>query len=102
MRGPDAGFTELRTARLVIRRFALADAEAFAAYRSDPEVARYQGWDTPYAVDEAVAFISGLADPGTPGEWCQLAVTADGRLVGDVALYTDTDPRLGRDRKSVV
>lgn len=94
--GPDTGFTELRTPRLVIRRFTVADAEAFAAYRSDPEVARYQGWDAPYRLDQAIAFISGLPDPYTPGEWCQLAVTVDGRLVGDVALYTDTDPRLGR------
>ena len=94
--GPDASFTELRTPRLVIRRFTLADAEAFSAYRSDPEVARYQGWDAPYDVGQAIAFISGLADPCTPGEWYQLAVTADGRLVGDVALYTDADPRLGR------
>ena len=94
--GPDSGFTGLHTARLVIRRLGLADAETFAAYRSDPEVARYQGWDAPYPVEQAIAFISGLADPGTPGEWSQLAVTAAGRLVGDVALYTDTDPRLGK------
>ena len=94
--GPDPGFTELRTPRLVIRRFTIADAEAFASYRSDPEVARYQGWDAPYGLDQAVAFISGLPDPFSPGAWCQLAVTTDGDLIGDVALYTDTDPRLGR------
>jgi aminoglycoside 6'-N-acetyltransferase len=94
--GPDASFTELRTPRLVIRRFTLADAGAFSAYRSDPEVARYQSWDAPYDVEQAIAFISSLADPFTPGEWCQLAVTAGGVLIGDVALYIDTDPRLGR------
>src|SRR5215217_805361 len=35
----------VRTERLVLRRFSSADAEAFAAYRSDPEVARFQSWE---------------------------------------------------------
>lgn len=89
-------FTEIRTPRLVIRRFTLADAETFAAYRSDRTVARYQGWDAPYGVDQAIAFIGTLPEPFTPGQWCQLAVTAEGEHIGDVALYIDTDPRLGR------
>jgi RimJ/RimL family protein N-acetyltransferase len=32
----------LATARLVVRRFTDADAEALAAYRSHPDVARFQ------------------------------------------------------------
>lgn len=95
-RGSDVAFTELRTPRLVIRPLTLADAETFAAYRSDRAVARYQAWDAPYGVDQAIAFIVGLADPFAPGEWSQLAVTADGVHIGDVALFIDTDPRLGR------
>jgi aminoglycoside 6'-N-acetyltransferase len=92
----DPQFREIRTTRLVIRRFTAADAPALAAYRSDPQVARFQSWETPYGVDEAAAFIAGMAEhPGTPGEWFQLAVTA-GTLIGDVALFTDHDPRLGR------
>jgi aminoglycoside 6'-N-acetyltransferase len=92
----DPQFGELRTPRLVIRRFRAADAQALAAYRSDPQVARFQGWTAPYGVDEAAAFIAGMAEhPGTPGQWFQFAVTA-GPLIGDVALLTDADPRLGR------
>ena len=41
----DPGFADLRTDRLVIRRFRVGDAAAFAGYRADPDVARYQSWD---------------------------------------------------------
>jgi RimJ/RimL family protein N-acetyltransferase len=93
----DPGFTALRSERLVIRRFATADAEAFNAYRSDPEVARYQGWDS-CSLDEAQQFIrslEGLA-PGSAGRWFQFAVALieSQQLVGDCALRcTHADPR---------
>jgi RimJ/RimL family protein N-acetyltransferase len=94
----DAAFDRIATARLVVRRFAAADAATFAAYRSDPEVARYQAWDIPYLVEDAEKFVASLAGlaPGTPGTWFQFAVAlaATGALVGDVALRTSrSDPR---------
>jgi aminoglycoside 6'-N-acetyltransferase len=95
----DAAFTELRTERLVLRRFTDADAETLAAYRSEPDVARYQGWEAPFGVDRAREFIATLArtHPDTPGEWFQLAIDAHGRHIGDVALFVDGDePRLAR------
>ncbi|HEY3438562.1 MAG TPA: GNAT family protein [Actinotalea sp.] len=97
----DASFTELRTARLVLRRFQEQDAATLAAYRSEPDVARYQGWDTPFTQEQAATFIAALHDahPGTPGEWFQIAVCSaeDGRHLGDVAVHTDaTDPGLAR------
>jgi len=52
----DPGFTQLRTARLVIRRFHSQDLAVFAAYRSDPDVAKYQSWET-YTVQEAEEFL---------------------------------------------
>lgn len=94
----DAAFERLATARLVVRRFAAADASALAVYRSDPAVARYQAWDCPYPLEDArkfVASLEGLA-PGTPGTWFQFAVAlaGTGSLVGDVALRTSrSDPR---------
>lgn len=98
MLGPATVFTSLRTARLVVRRFRPEDAATFAAYRSDPDVARYQGWSTPFPVASAERFIASLADdhPGTPGGWFQLAIEeADsGAHVGDLALHTHDDPRL--------
>lgn len=97
---PDDGFEELVTDRLTIRRFAATDAPALAAYRSVPEVARYQSWGTPYSEDQARRFVAALATshPDTPGEWFQFAVTetASGRLLGDVAASPECDPRLVR------
>ncbi|HEY6565985.1 MAG TPA: GNAT family N-acetyltransferase [Actinomycetota bacterium] len=92
----DRKFTTIETERLVLRRFADADAPVFAAYRADPEVARYQSWDG-FTVDDAERFIAGLAsdDPGVPGEWFQFAVTDrdSNRLLGDCAIALDAgDP----------
>lgn len=100
----DTGFTELRTPRLVLRRFRAEDAATFAAYRSDPDVARYQGWDAPFGVDQAVEFIASLAGthPDTPGEWFQLAIegpvgTVGAGHIGDAGVFVDgDDPRLAR------
>jgi len=79
-----------RTERLTLRRFTLADAEAFATYRSDPDVARYQSWDVPVPPAEAVRkveqFVQG--DPAAPG-WFQYAVDLDGVLIGDLGLNLD-------------
>jgi len=91
----DPSFERLTTPRLLIRRFALADAESFAAYRSDPDVARYQDWESPCTVSAARQFISGLdrLAPGTPGAWFQFAVclATSGALIGDAALGTGRD-----------
>ena len=32
----------------MLRRFRAEDLAAFVAYRSDPEIARYQSWEAPY------------------------------------------------------
>ncbi|HNX96274.1 MAG TPA: GNAT family protein [Candidatus Aminicenantes bacterium] len=79
----------LETRRLVLRPLGPADAEAFSAYRSDPQVARFQGWEAPFSLERAREFIARLAEPewATPGEWFQVAILRreDGGLVGDCA-----------------
>jgi RimJ/RimL family protein N-acetyltransferase len=79
----------ITTERLVLRRFRPADAEALAAYRSAPEVARYQSWEAPYSVERARYAIESMAaaDPEQPG-WFQYAVelTAERALIGDVGV----------------
>lgn len=87
------------TPRLRLRRFTAADLPAFVAYRSDPQVARYQSWDgcTPDQADAFLAEQDGLR-PGTPGAWFQFALEprAGGALLGDCALHVHAeDPRLG-------
>lgn len=90
--------TFFETHRLRVRRFSPADVHAFAAYRADPEVARYQGWSD-YTLDLGTTFIEALqrAQPGVPGEWYQFALEdrSSGTLVGDLALKVDADePRV--------
>lgn len=98
-RSGDLGVLDLRrwhnadvlvsTERLIIRRFGAADAAAFAAYRSDPQVARYQSWEVPVSARDAERLVAGFAaaDEGLPG-WFQYAVElrAVGVLVGDVGV----------------
>jgi aminoglycoside 6'-N-acetyltransferase len=77
----------VRTERLTLRRFAPADAERFAAYRSDPVVAHYQSWTAPLPLVEAQQTVERFAqdDPEAPG-WFQYAVDLDGALIGDLGL----------------
>lgn len=81
----------LHTERLVIRLLRSDDAAAFAAYRNDPEVARFQAWDLPYTEDDARALIADQADRDdlVAGSWTQLAVEHEGRVVGDVCAGLD-------------
>jgi RimJ/RimL family protein N-acetyltransferase len=80
----------IETDRLVLVPITPADAEALFAYRSLPEVSRYQTWE-PGSVAGAAAFIEGLADTpfDTPGTWFQLAVRLrdTDELVGDVGVH---------------
>jgi RimJ/RimL family protein N-acetyltransferase len=81
----------LSTARLTIRRFEPGDAGALAAYRSHPDVARFQSWEAPFSLAAAEALLaSQSATPGPrPTEWVQLAVEHGGAVVGDVAVHLD-------------
>lgn len=83
----------LDTDRLLIAPMTVVDAAAFAEYRSDPDVARYQSWDTPFDLEAAVAALTGNP-PGwpEPGGWVQLGVREDGVLRGDVAVHVLDDP----------
>lgn len=86
---------EIVTERLSLRPFQVDDLEAFVAYRSDPEVARYQSWDSPYPMAAAESFLSSQRELvfGQPGEWLQLAIVdrASGAVSGDCAVRVATD-----------
>jgi RimJ/RimL family protein N-acetyltransferase len=64
------------------------------AYRSHPEVVRYQLWE-PMDVEEIGAFIAQLAEvpPGTPGTWHQLGILRkeNGDLIGDCGIHFPPD-----------
>lgn len=81
---------ELTTERLELRELAPEDAEALFAYRSHPDVARFQSWK-PESLDDAHAFVASLKlhPPYTGGTWRQLgiALRADGTLIGDCGIH---------------
>lgn len=80
----------LLTQRLSIKPLAERDLLAFVTYRQDPDVARYQGWDTSYSEHQARELIESQANVLLPaaGDWLQLAIhnRVSGELLGDMAL----------------
>ena len=76
----DNAFTELRSPRLLLRRLRRDDVAALCAYRSLPEVARYQSWEgvvhggmVALMLDEAVGWAAWHA--GHPGVTGRLQVS---------------------------
>ena len=86
---------EIVTERLRLRPFEVDDLPAFAAYRSDPDVARYQSWDKTFSMADAERFLAEQRDVefGTPGVWVQLAAIdrETGALCGDCAVSVAPD-----------
>lgn len=86
---------KLSTERLIIRPFTEADLDEFLAYRNDPEVAKYQGWNVPYSRDQAAEFIEEMKtkNPLKPDGWYQAAIVSKdaGKLIGDAAFFIKDD-----------
>jgi aminoglycoside 6'-N-acetyltransferase len=85
-----AGPLPWRAARVTLRRLRPDDLARFQAYRGDPEVGRYQGWE-PMTDADAAAMIAGMATAPvpTPGDWVQIAIAdaATDALIGDIGLH---------------
>ncbi len=89
------GTAELRTARLTLRRYRPEDAEAlYETLGSDPETARYSGWNpyaTPEAAQETVSqFIGAYRDEHFYG-W---VIDGDDVLLGTIGAYDYADGRI--------
>lgn len=84
LRGPD----------VALRRLRETDLDSFLAYRSDPEVARFQSWDQ-MDRDRMAAFIAHCASGPlfTPGQWCQIGIArkSDSALIGDLGIHVSAD-----------
>lgn len=83
--------------RVRLRRLRVSDFRGFHAYRGDPEVARYQGWETTTET-ETEALLRDLARNASglePGEWVQIGIALqDGdRLIGDLGVWLSPDQR---------
>lgn len=78
----------LETPRLWLRRFKTEDRAPFLAYRNDPEIARYQSWES-CSLEEATHFIEEQKSLqiGEPGKWFQFAIELKetAALIGDCA-----------------
>jgi RimJ/RimL family protein N-acetyltransferase len=76
----------MHTERLVLRMPTEADAPTIAAYRDDPDVARYQDWPLPYERADAVDGIRRVADLSGPaiGRSVNVIIEHEGTVVGDV------------------
>ena len=84
------------TERLILRRLHEKDIEALVAYRSDPEVARYQNW-TQITEGEARGLIKAKRRTpfGIPGVWLQIAIALreTDALAGDIGVCASPDGR---------
>ena len=83
---------DLQTDRLQISPLQATDLDSFVRYRQQPEVARFQSWDTDFSKEQGLTLIQSQADISfpPPGEWLQLGVRnkSTGELLGDLALHS--------------
>lgn len=82
----------------LLRRLRTGDLSAFQAYRSIPELGRYQGW-SPLTDGAAAAFLAEMSTAPlfSLGEWVQLGIAEPDtdRLVGDIGLFVSADGLTG-------
>lgn len=80
----------------MLRRLRPADLADFQAYRGDPEVGRWQGWQ-PQTDVQALAFLDEMARGAQfqPGAWTQLGIADDltDQLIGDLGIHVSADGR---------
>lgn len=83
-------FEPLTTDRLIIRPIRKGDREDFFAYRSHPEVTKFQSF-RPAQIEDIDAFILQMesALPNIPGQWYQAAICLKkgGRMIGDAGMH---------------
>jgi RimJ/RimL family protein N-acetyltransferase len=85
----------IRTKRLLLRVMRPGDAAVLAAYRDDPDVARYQDWSLPFTLADAERMLASQADLDDldPEGWTQVAIDHDGEVVGDLGVCLETSAR---------
>ena len=77
---------------ITLRRFCANDLDDFQAYRTDPQLALYQGWSIA-SDEEALDFINRMSqvEPLRTNMWIQLAICRSDRnqVIGDIGLCHD-------------
>jgi RimJ/RimL family protein N-acetyltransferase len=86
--------TLAQSEHLTLRRLTQDDVANFRAYRGDPDVAKFQGWDA-MDEDEAVKFLGHMSEIEMLklGKWTQLGIALrDGNvLIGDIGVHIAKD-----------
>ncbi len=87
----------LRSLRLHLRRLCMEDVAPIAAYRSLPEVALFQSWES-FSLADAAQLVGDQAAvvPDTPGTWLQFALvlSESAKVIGDCGIhFRGDDPR---------
>jgi aminoglycoside 6'-N-acetyltransferase len=81
-----------------LRRLRQSDLAAFQAYRSIPELGRFQAW-LPMSETNALTFLLEMngAPLFTPGTWVQLGIAESetDHLIGDIGLFLSDDGLTG-------
>jgi RimJ/RimL family protein N-acetyltransferase len=90
-------FQPIQTARLTLRCLSNEDADALFAYRSDPDVARFQSW-VPESLGEVQQFIARMREQefGAVG-WYQIAIALQNTpgIIGDLGIHIlESEPRI--------
>src|SRR5512139_1476283 len=81
-----------------LRRLRASDLAAFQAYRSIPELGRFQGWSS-MSETEALSFLAEMSEAQlfTPGDWIQLGIAEreSDQLIGDIGIFVSADELTG-------
>ena len=88
---------KLETERLILRNLCESDLDDFHIYHSDPEICKFQSYDT-FTIEKSKEFIEeqSNAEFGEPGKWVQTGIEwkENNKLVGDFALKPEKhEPR---------
>jgi RimJ/RimL family protein N-acetyltransferase len=79
------------TPKLTIEPLQLRDLDTFVEYRRDPEVARYQSWESDYSARQALDLFESQIGVTFPecDQWLQLGIRLrdTDQLVGDLAIH---------------
>jgi RimJ/RimL family protein N-acetyltransferase len=85
------------TERLIIRKLREADLHDLHAFRSDPEVCRYQGYE-PETLDGCRQLIEWQMDKefGPPNQWVKVGMElkSEKKLIGDISVKPEGDVRI--------
>jgi ribosomal-protein-alanine N-acetyltransferase len=93
----------LSTRRLVLRKLRMADASAYFAFASDPQVVQYLRWGPHASLQETQTYLAGVLESYRQGsDWLWgIQLAAEHRLIGAIHLM-DIDAHDGKADVGVV